>query len=368
MTELEALLTLNASRALNLNTYRSLREHFGSAEAIAKAAAPDLLATGFISAAVADRVRKAARDFDAGKELARCETLGVRIVPHDGDGEAYPGNLKNIFDPPLLLYVKGELHPEDRLALALVGSRRCSHYGKTQAESLATQLAAAGFCIVSGMAFGIDAAAHRGALRTGGRTLAVQGSGLARLYPSQHAALAEEIVRHGALLSELPLDTPPTASNFPARNRIISGLSLGVVVVEAAKRSGSLITARWAGEQGREVFALPGPLNSPVSRGSNALIQDGAKLVQSASDIVEELGPLAEAIHLPDGREIEDPRALRLVGNEAKLFACLTAQPRSIEELIQASGLPAQAVNGCLLTLEIKGLARRFEGMRFTRS
>jgi len=366
ITDLEALLTINACRAIPFSTYQPLLRHFGSPSAIVKARRAELGATGLVTAAVAARLAEAAAAFDPTDEMERARADGVSIVPHDADG--YPGNLLNTFDPPLLLYVKGEILKDDRLALALVGSRRCSHYGKTQAEQLGLQLASAGFCIVSGLAYGIDAAAHRAALRAGGRTIAVQGCGLARTYPPRHGELAAEIARHGALLSELPLDAAPAARNFPARNRIISGLSLGVIVVEAAKRSGSLITARWAAEQGREVFALPGPLNSPVSRGSNALIQDGAKLVQSPQDILTELGPLADSVELSDGRRIEDARGMNLQGSEAALFALLRPDPLSIEQLIEASGLSAGAVNSALLTLEIKGLARRWEGMRFTRS
>lgn len=365
MTELEALVTLNASRALGQSALGSLLRHFGSPEAILRATERDLAATGAVSAAVARRVLQAGKGFDAGREVARAAELGIEILPQSSD--RFPGNLRNIFDPPLLLYAKGGVRETDRLALALVGSRRCSHYGRTQAERLAMQLASMGFCIVSGLAYGIDAAAHRGALGAGGRTVAVLGCGLGRVYPAHHEALAEEIGGHGALLSELPLDAAPAAGNFPARNRIISGLSLGVIVVEAAKQSGSLTTAKWAAEQGREVFAVPGPLDSPVSQGSNALIQDGAKLVQSAKDIVAELGPLAEALQLPDGRRVEDPRGLNLTGNEAKIFGVLSSKPCSIEEIIMDSGLGPAVVNGALLTLEIKGLARRWAGMRFTR-
>ncbi|NOZ22759.1 MAG: DNA-protecting protein DprA [Planctomycetes bacterium] len=365
MTDLEALVTINACRAVTLEAYQELLARLGSPTAILRASKKTLGAMGLVSASVIERILKTAREFDAKKEIERAQRGGVELVPYDSG--SYPANLKNIPNPPLLLYLKGNIVPADRVAIAMVGSRRCSHYGRTHAERLATELASCGFCIVSGLAYGIDAAAHRGAMKARGRTIAVQGCGLGRVYPARHKELATEITQHGAVLSELPLDAPPAARNFPGRNRIISGLSLGVTVVEAAKRSGSLITATWAAEQGREVFALPGSLDNPASQGTNALIRDGAKLVQSAQEIITELGPLAEGIQLPDGRKMDDLRGLSLVGDEGAVFSFLGPNPVSIDEIVQETGLVAGAVNSALLTLEIKGLTRRLAGNRFTR-
>ncbi|MEW6359927.1 MAG: DNA-processing protein DprA [Planctomycetota bacterium] len=365
MTDLEALVTINAARALTLESYRGLAARLGSPAAILRASRKQLAETGLLSRAVADRIQKTAREFDATKEIERATRYGIRLTPYDD--ASYPANLKTIPNPPLLLYMKGDVVEADRIAVALVGSRRCSHYGRTHAERLALELASGGVCIVSGLAYGIDAAAHRGALKAGGRTIAVQGCGLGRVYPAHHKDLATEITKHGAVLSELPLDAPPAAQNFPARNRLISGLCLGVVVVEAAKRSGSLITATWAAEQGREVFALPGALDSPVSQGTNALIRDGAKLVQSAREIIAGLGPLAESIVLPDGRTLDDMRGASLAGDEGRVFSFLGPNPASIDEIAQGAGLGAAAANSALLALEIKGLAQRLAGNRFAR-
>ncbi len=206
--------------------------------------------------------------------------------------KGYPTNLKYIYDPPPTLYVKGNILPEDNIAIAIIGSRRATYYGLKNAENLSFELAAGGITIISGLARGVDSAAHRGALKAGGRTIAVLGSGLNIIYPPENEKLAREILQCGAVISEFPQGTAPLRQNFPRRNRIISGLSLGVVVVEAAKRSGALITANLALEQGREVFALPGKIDSFTSRGTHDLIKQGAKLVESAEDIIEELEPL----------------------------------------------------------------------------
>jgi len=222
------------------------------------------------------------------KTLARenkVKTLGIA----DKD---YPTNLRYIYDPPATVYLKGNIVPEDNIAIAIVGSRRATHYGLKNAKSLAFELAVRGITIVSGLARGVDSAAHRGALEAKGRTIAVLGSGLNVIYPKENERLAEEIAQNGAVISEFPLDAGPQRYHFPRRNRVISGLSLGVVVVEAAQKSGALITANCALEQGREVFALPGKIDSFTSRGTHDLIKQGAKLVESIEDIIEELEPL----------------------------------------------------------------------------
>jgi DNA processing protein len=274
------------------------------------------------------------------------------------------------------LRVRGEYRREDQLAIAVVGSRRCSTYGRRQARRFARGLAGMGFTVVSGMAYGIDSEAHRAALAGRGRTVAVLGEGLACTLSGGDAELALEIAESGALVSELPMEAPARPGNFPPRNRLISGLALGVLVVEAAKRSGSLITARHAGEQGRAVFAVPGPVDSATSRGTHALIRDCAVLVEDARDVVDGLGPLAEALELPPREEAEaagepeplaDPRELALNDREREVLALLDGSPCQIDQVIDRTGLAVSIVASTLLTLEIKGLVEKLDGQRYVR-
>jgi len=365
MSELEALLRLNMAQGVGAIKCRKLVEHFGSPEAVFGASESQLACVSDIGPRVAYGIREAARSADVESELKLAEQHQVRIVPYTDP--SYPRNLRSVYDPPLLLYVKGELKDTDALAMAIVGSRRASFYGQSQAERLASGLATAGFCIISGLARGIDAAAHRGALKAKGRTIAVLGSGLARIYPREHGELADLVAKNGALLSELPMATAPNKGNFPPRNRLISGLALGVVVVEAAVYSGSLVTAKWAAEQGREVFAVPGPVDSLSSRGPHRLIKDGAKLVENVQDIVQELGPLAETLEI-EGETVEDPRALSLNAQESQIFNLLSSAPKSIDQIIEETGLPAAATASTLLILEIKKLAKQLSGKRFVKA
>jgi DNA processing protein len=252
--------------------------------------------------------------------------------------------------------------------VALVGSRRASYYGEKQARRLASSLAHAGFTVVSGLARGIDAACHEGALEADGRTIAVLGCGPSQVYPPEHEELARRVAAQGAVLSEHPLGFPVLAENFPRRNRIVSGLSLGVVVVEAGRASGALITARWAAEQGREVFAVPGPVDRPGFAGSHRLIKDGAKLVETVEDVLEELGPLAKAVTTPRGEEVRDPRVLALTVGEQHVLAVLDTEPCSVDEVIGRVGLPTSAVSAALFSLELKHLIVQLAGKRFVRS
>ncbi|MBS0171231.1 MAG: DNA-protecting protein DprA [Nitrospira sp.] len=282
----------------------------------------------------------------------------------------YPASLKGIADPPPLLYVQGTLLETDRRALAIVGTRKVSTAGRAFAEELASDLAALGFTIVSGLARGVDAAAHRGALVGGGRTLAVMGCGLDRTYPADHRQLRESIEGQGAVLSELPLGAAPHSYHFPRRNRIISGLSLGVVVTEATVQSGSLITARLAGEQGREVFAVPGFVKAENSRGPNRLLKDGARLVESAQDIVEELLPQLDA---PFREQLGERGVAKvqgrpaLAGDEARVYDALSVLPQSVDDVIRRSGLPAALVAALLLSLELKNCIRQLPGNEYVR-
>jgi DNA processing protein len=260
------------------------------------------------------------------------------------------------------------------MAVAVIGSRRCSRYGREQAGRMASDLAGMGFTVVSGMARGIDDAAHRGALSAAGRTIAVLGCGLGHLLSREAAELAGGIADCGALISELPMEAAPRPGNFPPRNRLISGLSLGTVVVEAALRSGSLITARLAGEQGRTVFAVPGSVASPTSRGCHRLIRDGAILVENARDVVDALGPLAEPIAMRgpadrdgEANEVADPRVLSLSERERRVYDLLDQCPMQIDRIVAETGLPPSIVSSTVLTMEVRGLVRQLPGQHYVR-
>ena len=286
------------------------------------------------------------------------------------EDDHYPEWLRAIADPPAVLYCDGRIEPRDRQAVAIVGARQATPYGLRATETLARELSGAGFTIVSGLARGIDAAAHRGALEAGGRTIAVLGCGLDVNYPPEHARLREEIAASGAVLTEFTTGMKPLAHHFPRRNRIISGLSLGVVVVEAAEDSGSLITARLALEQNREVFAVPGPVDAPLSRGPHGLIKQGAKLVETVDDIVEELLPQIER---PEGsvkssrKVLPAPEPENLSVEEQTVFAALGRDPLHLDDLTERSGLTPAGVAGILLALELKGVARQLPGQRYYR-
>lgn len=273
---------------------------------------------------------------------------------------SYPEMLKEIEDSPIVLYAKGDIQPQDRYAIAIVGSRKPTFYGTSVAESLSQELASMGFTIVSGMARGIDAISHKGAIRAGGRTIAVLGSGLDVPYPPENKGLMDKIGASGYIISEFPSGTPPDKENFPKRNRLISGLSLGVVVIEATSDSGSLITAGYALEQGREVFAVPGNITSPNSEGTNELIKKGAALTRKAEDIVEELAPVLRGfIRSKEKAKIE------VTDEEKSVCNLLSGEPKHIDDISRESGLPASKVLGILLGLELKGAVRQTTGKRF---
>jgi len=281
--------------------------------------------------------------------------------------ERYPEYLRNIYDPPMVLYVKGRVIP-DEMAIAIVGSRKASSYGLQMAESIAYELASRGICVISGMARGVDTYAHRGALRAKSRTIAVLGCGTDVVYPSENGELADNISKSGALVSEYIPGTPPLQQNFPARNRIISGISTGVVVVEANERSGSLITANFALEQGREVFAVPGNVNSTTSRGANRLIREGAKIVTCLEDILEELR-LAKAYKGINNVSCENKKVKdvpeNLDENEKGIYCCLADGPMHIDIIAQKSGLGTAVVNSVLIIMELKGMIEQMPGKIF---
>ncbi|HKQ73001.1 MAG TPA: DNA-processing protein DprA [Blastocatellia bacterium] len=310
----------------------------------------------------------------ANAEIERLERLGAIVITlEDGD---YPPLLREIYDPPIALYVRGDLKRAcARPCLAVVGSRRCSTYGVNAAQSLARDLAQNGLTIVSGLARGIDAAAHRGALEAGGLTIAVVGTGLEMTYPKEHKKLEDEIAASGAVISEFPLGTPPLPQNFPYRNRVLSGLCFGVLIVEAAEHSGSLITARMANEQGREVFAVPGNITSQTSFGTNFLIKDGAKLVQHWRDVVEELPrDLKEKIlgvdrpkrDLAQSNVQQMFETVALSDDERKLLGLLTADaPSHIDQLLISSGMNSSDLMSALLGLEMKDRIRELPGKSY---
>jgi DNA processing protein len=297
--------------------------------------------------------------------INRCKWFTIAL----GD-ERYPERLRTIHDPPAVLYCDGSVEPGDRQAVAIVGARRATPYGLRITEALTRDLSGLGFTIVSGLARGIDAAAHRAALAAGGRTIGVLGCGLDVTYPPEHARLQEEIADHGAVLTEFVQGTPPLAAHFPRRNRIISGLAMGVVVVEAAEDSGSLITARLALEQGREVFAVPGPIDAPTSRGPHGLLKQGAKLVETVDDIVEELLPQMEAplTPTPSGNPLL-PRLQRvpegLSPEERIIYSLMSREPCHLDDLTEQSRLSAAEVTRSLLGLELKTLVHHLPGQQY---
>jgi DNA processing protein len=296
-------------------------------------------------------------DLDA--EVAKVERVGARLVTLID--EDYPALMRQLPDSPTVLYERGQLLPEDYRALSVVGTRKATTYGRDAAYYLSKQLAGQGITIVSGLAQGIDTAAHRGALEGGGRTLAVLGCGIDRVYPPENQKLAAEIAGHGAIISEFPIGAVPEARNFPRRNRVISGLALGVLIVEAPEKSGALITASVAAEQGREVFAIPGNIFNPMSNGTNRLIQDGAKLVLAVNDILDEL-------HIAHGAVQTRAVAQRIApANEAEasLLEHLGVDPLHIDDLVRLCGLPVPLVNSTLTILELKGLARMVGNMQY---
>lgn len=356
---LEAL-QLNLTSGLGPRLQTALCDAFGSPGAVLKAGIQELQQIDGVGPKLAQSVVAGRDPSAARRERDRCRELGIELILKDT--EAYPRLLSEICDPPHVLYCRGQLEPRDQLAVAIVGSRRCTLYGRQQAERLAGALARAGVTIVSGLARGIDAAAHRGALQAGGRTIAVFATGLAGVYPPEHKDLAEQILPHGALLSEFPLDQQPLPGLFPQRNRIISGLSLGVIIVEASRRSGALHTARHAMEQGRDVFAVPGRIDQLSSQGCHDLIRDGVALIQSADDVLEHLGPLVEPVPTAEGQSVHSPQELLLNDQERAVLEHISIEPRHIDHVLRSTDLEASRVLATLTVLEMKRVIRRLPG------
>jgi DNA processing protein len=365
--ELAALVRLHLTRRVSSRGARRLVDAFGSLPRALAQPAERLAAVRGIGPETA-RLLAEQPPGAAAAEADRLAALGGRLLARARPG--YPARLAETHDPPLLLEARGPL-PEVEPAVAVVGARSASPYGLRAAREIALGLARAGVTVVSGLARGVDAAAHRGALEGGGRTIAVLGSGLDRPYPKEHEGLALEIVRAGgALVSELPLGTPPLAVHFPRRNRIVAGLSLGVVVVEAAERSGSLITAEWALEAGREVMAVPARVGDPGAAGCHRLIQEGAALVEDAEDVLAACG-LARGKGRRTARSLDAPAApedATLTEVEGRVVAALSLEPAHIDEVVEATGLPASTVFGTLTALEWKRAVKAWPGKLYQRA
>jgi DNA processing protein len=340
--------------------FKRLIQAFGSPEGVFKASPRKLAQVEGIGPKVVGSLGKFDWKHRVEKELRSSQKIGARLVTWED--EEYPTNLKQIYDPPPVLYLLGSLSRRDQVAVAVVGSRYPTTYGKLAAERIAMGLGGRGITVVSGLARGVDSCAHRGALSGGGRTIGVLGCGIDIIYPSENRELFDQVAAQGAVLTEFPLGTPPDSDHFPIRNRVISGLSLGVAVVEATRRSGSLITARFALEQGRDVYAVPGNVDSARSEGTNRLIKEGAKLVTRAEDILEEILPLREQAPL------EAPQPPKLSEEETKVFSVLSREPRHIDEVISKSAFSSAKVSAILLALELAGHIKQLPGMRFAKA
>ncbi len=363
----EALVALNLVEHVGPVRLRQLLSFFGEPCAILNATKAQLLQVQGIGEDTAEAISSWEKNIELGAELKRIAEFGCQIVIQD-DLE-YPELLRQIYDPPSVLYVKGKLLPKDKNSVAMVGSRMTTYYGIETARKLAYQLAYLGVTVVSGGARGIDSAAHQGALSAKGRTIAVLGTGINLVTPPENAKLFEQIAENGALVTQFPFNRPGDKQSFPIRNRIVAGMTLGAVVVEANLTSGALITANFANEYGRQVFAVPGRIDSPRSKGCHELIKKGAKLCEGAEDILSEFEYLFPASNRPPGAsETGILPAMELSGNEQRVYDGLDHEELGIDEVIRKSGLPASAVSVALLSLEMKRLIRQLPGKRFVKN
>ena len=356
-------LALNLIPGIGSILMKRLLERFKTPEAVFQARSDELSEIEGLGRRVIEEIRKGPLEKAVERELYLLRKVGGRVMTLK-DSE-YPQRLRDIYDPPTVLYIRGELKKEDELAVSMVGSRKTTPYGRWFTEKVSQELARQGVTIVSGMARGIDALAHWGAISGGGRTLGVLGCGVDVIYPSENRNLLSKIIDHGAILSEFPMGSPPEGGHFPRRNRIISGLSIGVVVVQANERSGSLITAGYALEQGRDVYAVPGNVGAESSRGTHRLIKEGAKLVESSEDILEEILP-----QWKKARESVEPveaPAPHLTQEEQLLYELLNETPLHIDAMIRQSRLDPGKVSSLLLDLELRGLVSQWPGKSFTR-
>lgn len=361
-----SLLTLASLPGLGPRTLTLLLQRFGSAAAVLAAEGTDLAAVPGIGPKLVHAIRTAEHHVCPDTILRWCREHDVEIVFRGGAG--YPELLDDLADAPPLLFVRGAVAPADQLAVAIVGTRHATAYGLKQARHLAYLLGKSGVTVVSGLARGIDAAAHEGAIDAGGRTVAILGGGLGEIYPSEHKSLAAAIAADGAVISEYAPHVKPRGGMFPQRNRLIAAMSLATLVVEAPDRSGALITARLAMEQNRDVMALPGPVTSRASRGCNQLIRDGAKLIQTVDDILEEIGPLRDPVPLDSGPEIRSGRELTLNEIEQQVLSAIGTESTMIDQVIAVTGLSPQRVIAVISVLEMRRLVRRLSGQYVLRA
>jgi len=347
---------LNLVKGIGAVRFKALLEAFGTPEAAWNASSEALLQAG-LSQKIVESFQRVRKGVSLDQIWERLQSLGVTVLTWDDD--AYPPHLKEIDQPPPVLYVRGNVLPEDEWAVAIVGTRRVTAYGRQVADEVATTLARNGVTVVSGLARGVDSIAHQAALNAEGRTLAVLGNGVDIIYPPENRQLATRIMEHGALISDYPLGTQPDGINFPPRNRIISGLSRAVIIVEAGETSGALITATFAAEQGRDVFAVPGNINAPQSQGTNRLIRDGAQPLLNPQDVLEALNLTMVTEH----RTIRV--ALPTDPLEARLFRLLTQEPKHVDEIRAQAEMPIETVSATLAMMELKGMVRQVGGMNY---
>ena len=361
MESREAFVALNMIEGIGPVRLRKLLERFGEPQAVLSASKLKLMQISGIGEDVADRITGWEQAVNLGRELKHLSDSGCRIITQEDD--EYPALLREIYDPPIVLYLKGELLPQDKNSIALVGSRQTTHYGMETARKLSYQLAYAGVTVVSGGARGIDTASHQGALSAGGRTIAVLGTGINIVFPPENRELFERIAARGAVMTQFPFNRPGDKQSFPIRNRIVAGMTLGSLVVEAGMNSGALITTRFANDYGRQVFAVPGRIDSRQSKGCHDLIKNGAKLCESAEDILDEFEYIFPASNRsPSPAETGQLPGIDLSEDETVILDQLKKGATNIDDLIRHSGLPAAKVNVVLMGLQMKKLAKQLPG------
>lgn len=356
MEEKKYWIGFNLIKGIGAVRMQNLVAYFGDLESAWTADAPALMEAG-LGAKLVEKVLGARKQVDLDQVWAKIEAQGIHILTWAD--EAYPARLKEIDQPPPVLYIRGEYLMDDLFAVAIVGTRKVTPYGRQVTEEIASFLAANGITVISGLARGVDAIAHHAALKAGGRTIAVLGSGVDKIYPPEHRGLAEQMMARGAVMSDYAVGTPPDASNFPPRNRIISGLSLAVVVIEAAETSGALITAEFAAEQGREIFAVPGSILAPQSKGTNRLIQKGAYPLLTPADLMQAL----DLTRMGDHKKAR--RVLPSDETEALVLNVLGSEPLHVDEIRNQANLPIEKISATLTMMELKGMVRQVGGMNY---
>lgn len=356
MTDKKYWIGFNLIKGIGAVRMQNLVAYFGDLESAWGADANELSASG-LGAKLVEKVISARNDINLNQVWAKIEAQGIKIVTWAD--EEYPNRLREIDQPPPILYIRGEYLQDDVFAVAIVGTRKVTAYGRQVTEEVASFLAMNGITVISGLARGVDAIAHQTALKVGGRTIGILGSGVDKIYPPEHRGLADEIMKRGAIISDYAVGTPPDASNFPPRNRIISGLSLAVVVIEAAETSGALITAEFAAEQGREIFAVPGSILAPQSKGTNKLIQNGALPLLTPDDLMQALDLTRIGEH-KSARKILPTDEV-----EAKVLSVLSSEPLHVDEIRNQAGLPIEKISATLALMELKGMVRQVGGMNY---